>query len=194
MVTQAEKIRRWQEQVRRRRQRMQAGLGNARPLAPARPGHEKRYREMIIGVMAVSSFTASVVATLTLNRLAAPVPGVQSLRTMRVGTVAPSTSADYLRSIGIKPILFSHVRPALRALKDGKIQAMVYDAPILRYFMRGRLAADIRILPKLVQRQYYAFALPDGSPLRRAISDALLEEINSAPWHRLKERYLGPQP
>ena len=149
---------------------------------------------MIIGVMAVSSFTASVAATLTLNRLAAPLPSMRRLRTMRVGTVAPSTSADYLRTMGIKPVLFAHVRSALVALQDRKIQALVYDAPILRYFIRGRLAANIRILPELVQRQYYAIALPDGSPLRRAISDALLEEINSAHWRRLKDRYLGPRP
>ena len=149
---------------------------------------------MIIGVMAVSSFTASVAATLTVGRLASPRITVRTLRTMRVGTVTPSTSADYLTKLGIKPVLFHHVRAALLALKNRKIQALVYDAPILRYFLRGRIAGDIRILPELVQRQYYAVALPDGSPLRRAISDALLEEINSAQWHRLKARYLGPAP
>ncbi len=50
MVTQAEKAQRRKEQVQRRQQRLQAGLGNTRPLAPARPGHEERYREMKIGV------------------------------------------------------------------------------------------------------------------------------------------------
>lgn len=149
---------------------------------------------MVIGVMAVSSFTASVTTALTVGRLASPMPSVRTLRSMRVGTVAPSTSADYLSTMGIKPVLYHHVRAALLALKNRKIGALVYDAPILRYFIRGRLAGDIRILPQLMDRQYYAIALPDSSPLRRKISDAVLEEINSARWHRLKARYLGLQP
>ncbi len=149
---------------------------------------------MIIGVIAASSFTASITSSLTVGRLTSPVTNLQSLRNVRVGTVTPSSSEDCLRQMGIKPRLFAHVKSALEALRDHKIDALLYDAPILRYLIRGQFASDIRILPELVQRQYYAIALPSGSPLRVAISDALLEEINSPHWRRTRIRYLGARP
>jgi len=149
---------------------------------------------MIIGVIAASSFTASITSSLTVGRLTSPVTNLRSLRSMRVGTVTPSSSADCLRQMGIKPRLFKHVELALQALRDHKVDALVYDAPILRYLIRGHFSSDIRILPELVQRQYYAIALPSGSPLRVAITDALLEEINSPHWRRVRSRYLGARP
>lgn len=50
MVTQAEKTRRRKEHVIRRQARVRAGMGNAKPLPEANPGHKDRYREMKIGV------------------------------------------------------------------------------------------------------------------------------------------------
>ncbi len=50
MVTQAEKDKRRRDQTTRRQQWSRQGVGNIKPLAPARPGHEERFREMKIGV------------------------------------------------------------------------------------------------------------------------------------------------
>lgn len=49
-ITQEEKDKRRQAQAVRRQQRSAAGLGNAKPLAPARPGSDERFKEMKIGV------------------------------------------------------------------------------------------------------------------------------------------------
>jgi hypothetical protein len=49
-VTQEEKAKRRKAHAVRRQQRSAAGLGNAKELAPARPGSDERYKEMKIGV------------------------------------------------------------------------------------------------------------------------------------------------
>lgn len=49
-VTQAEKDKRRKAHAVRRQQRSAAGVGNARELAPARPGSDERYKEMKIGI------------------------------------------------------------------------------------------------------------------------------------------------
>jgi len=49
-VTQAEKDKRRQQQVTRRQQRGQAGVGNIKPLPPPRPGTDERFKEMKIAV------------------------------------------------------------------------------------------------------------------------------------------------
>jgi len=48
-VTQAEKDKRRQAHAVRRQQRSAAGVGNARPLAPARPGTDQRFKEVKVG-------------------------------------------------------------------------------------------------------------------------------------------------
>jgi hypothetical protein len=49
-VTQQEKDKRRQKHVARRQQRGKAGLGNAKPLPPAKPGSDDRFKEMKIGI------------------------------------------------------------------------------------------------------------------------------------------------
>jgi len=49
-VTQAEKDKRRAAHVARRQQRGKAGLGNARPLPPPRPGADEKFKEMKVGV------------------------------------------------------------------------------------------------------------------------------------------------
>jgi len=49
-VTQAEKEKRRKNQSIRRQQRSAAGVGNAKPLPPARPGSDERFKEMKIGL------------------------------------------------------------------------------------------------------------------------------------------------
>jgi len=49
-VTQEEKDKRRQAHAVRRRQRGRAGMGNAKPLPPARPGSDDRFKEMKIGL------------------------------------------------------------------------------------------------------------------------------------------------
>jgi polar amino acid transport system substrate-binding protein len=46
-------------------------------------------------------------------------------------------------------------------------------------------------LPLLLERQDYAFALPNASALREPINASLLEAINSADWQARVSEYLG---
>jgi polar amino acid transport system substrate-binding protein len=67
----------------------------------------------------------------------------------------------------------------------------VYDAPILRYDVRQRFGGVLRVVPAVFERQYYAIALPAGSPLRERINRILLARIATPEWQALLQRYLG---
>ena len=86
----------------------------------------------------------------------------------------------------------SGVQAALAALKSGKLDAAVYDEPLLNYAIRRHFAGQERVLPLLLQRQFYAVAIPLGSPFRTKINMALLEFTQSQRWAGLVRRYLGP--
>ncbi len=87
--------------------------------------------------------------------------------------------------------VFPTVADALRALQNEQIDAVVYDAPMLRYGVRQEFSTDLRVLPGDFERQYYGVALPAGSALREPVNRALLNHIETPAWQRLLQGYLG---
>ena len=73
----------------------------------------------------------------------------------------------------------------------GKIQALVYDAPILRYYIHQNYIGSLEVLPFRLQRQEYGIALQPKSPLREQINVVLLQKIRENAWQDRLSQYLG---
>ncbi|MCB1054565.1 MAG: transporter substrate-binding domain-containing protein [Acidobacteria bacterium] len=146
---------------------------------------------MFASVIVISSFTAAIASSLTVDRLGSRIEGPDDLPRIRVATVAGTTSADHLDSQHIVYRSTADLDEALTRLSAGEVDAVVYDAPILLY--RSRLLEDsgITVLPGTFVRQDYGFALPQGSPLRELINRSLLEQIRGPEWRDVLYRYLG---
>lgn len=79
----------------------------------------------------------------------------------------------------------------MKALVEGEVDAVVYDAPILQYLTKESYSGQISVLPHTFLRQDYAIVMPQGSPLREPLNLALEYEIHSSAWQDLLYRYLG---
>ena len=103
-----------------------------------------------------------------------------------------STSEAYLRTHRLQYHAYDTVLDGLRALTTGKLDAMVYDAPLLRYLAAKELPGRITVLPNTFERQYYGIALPE-EPL--AGEDQLRPpgEDSPAAWRDLLYQYLGQE-
>ncbi len=146
---------------------------------------------MFSAILIISSFTASVTSTLTLARLESDVRGPQDLHRVRVGTVADSTSADYLMREGIAFRKRDTPAACLEDLRAGKIDAVVYDAAMLRYLCLTSFPGELDVLPATFEKQDYAIALPEGSPLREPLNRVLLERLIDSGWQETLRRYFG---
>ncbi len=150
---------------------------------------------MFLSLVLVSTFTATMASVLTTARLnqGSIVHGLDDLRKIHVGTFAHSSTAQYLAANHID---FQTLPRAelFEALKDGKIQAIVYDEPFLRYVARTEFANEFSVFPLNLDPQLYAFALREGSPLREAINRVLLRKIHEPAWDDLLYHYLGTSP
>lgn len=146
---------------------------------------------MFGGLFIVASFTAAVTSALTVTKLSGHVSGPTDLSRVRVATVEDSTSVDYLRARHIMFQRLPNVAAALDRLQAGQCDAVVYDAPILRYTTLQNYAEDVYVLPVSFERQNYAFALPSGSPLRERINQILLRRVMSSSWEGVLSSYLG---
>lgn len=146
---------------------------------------------MFTSVIVISFFTAAIATALTVQTLAAGIDGPADLPRVDVGAVANTTSSHWLRARDITPETFDDPRAALRALAEGEIDAVVHDEPILRWLLRKSDDDRITVLPRVIERQDYAFVLPPDDPRRESINHALLEEIEGDRFERSLEQFLG---
>ncbi len=146
---------------------------------------------MFASIIIISSFTATITTTLTVSRLESSIKGPKDLANKKVGTVARSTSARYLKEAGIGVKYYPTVLAALQGVAKGEVDAAVYDAPIMRYLAKKQLRGKVRVLSATFERQDYGFALPNDSKLREEINRILLKKIGQPPYKSLVKRYLG---
>jgi polar amino acid transport system substrate-binding protein len=146
---------------------------------------------MFAGIIMISSFTAAMTSALTLTQLESKVSGPKDLPQVSVGCVPGSTSAAYLSESGIHFREYETPEDGLRAISQGDLDAVVYDAPILRYLTTKEFSGSVQVLENTFTRQDYAFALPSNSPHRETLNLAMLEVIGTDAWQDLLRTYLG---
>ncbi len=146
---------------------------------------------MFTGLIIVSSFIAAVTTALTVSQLTSGIKGPQDLARAWVATVPGSTSEAYLRQHYIALKHYPTPLAGLRGVVAGEVDAMVYDAPLLRYLATTEIPGEIEVLPTVFERQAYGITLPTGSHLREPINRVLLDKIHQPEWHDTLNRYLG---
>jgi ABC-type amino acid transport substrate-binding protein len=145
---------------------------------------------MFFSLILLTAFTAFVTAKLAVAEFGA-VQSVASLQHVIVGTVEGSASAELLRRRSVSRRLYPSVPKALEALRQGDVRAVVYGADILDYYAARDTTKSIEVLPDEFDQQYLAFPLPDGSPLRAPVNEALRRFMAQPAWRDLQDRYLG---
>ena len=145
----------------------------------------------VTSIVAIAVFTAAVTSALTVRHLQGTVHSVQDLRTVRVGMVKGTSTHDALSELQISAHEYDTPRDGLIALRSHKIDAFVYDKPLLSWVVQQQFPATIEMLDTMFQPQHYAFAIPNDSPLRGALNIAILDAIQSVWWKQTITRYLG---
>lgn len=146
---------------------------------------------MFTAIIIISSFTASIASSLTAGKLTARINGPEDLANARVASLPDSTSAAYLQGNSVGFNAFDGLPAALDALAAGNVDAVVYDAPLLHYYIQQRDDDGLMVLPGMFERQDYAFALPEDSPLQEAVNRQLLVLTSEPAWENMLSRYLG---
>ena len=148
---------------------------------------------MVTSVIVFVSLTAALTSQLTLRHLRGPVNGKADLRYVRVGAIAGTETTEYLGHERIAYQVFADGEAALSALQKDRIDALVYDRPLLLWLVNERFSGSLRVLNGTFDPQAYAIALPQGSELRIRINLALLDAIRSDWWRETLFEYLGPR-
>ena len=167
----------------------QRGIGHQGPRTM--PGRFIAMLWMVGSIIAIAVFTAGITSALTVRQLQGNVHGVTDLSKVRVGAVTGSSTEDTLDRLRISFESYPNAKAGLQAIRDGKLDAFVYDRPLLAWTINQDFRSSVQLLDVVFDQQHYAFALPFGSPLRKPVSVAVLNEIRSSWWGDTLYRYLG---
>jgi ABC-type amino acid transport substrate-binding protein len=146
---------------------------------------------MLLSIVLVSLLTASFTTTLTVNQLQGDINGPGDLPGREVATIKGSTSEKWLTDKAAKVQTFDTVDDCVAALKSGKVKAVVYDAPMLQYAANKSGDDKLQLVGPVFDRQNYAFALQDGSPLRERVNRALLSLTEKGVGTELRKKWFG---
>ncbi len=147
---------------------------------------------MFASIIIISGFTAAIATSLTVGQLEHSIHGIDDFHGKRVLTVKESTSAAFLDEKLVRYRNTPSVELALQRLAAGEADAVVYDLPILRYWVNRDYADTLRVLPNRFRRQDYGIALPPDSPLRETLNRDILNLIEGPEWQHMVQGYLGP--
>jgi ABC-type amino acid transport substrate-binding protein len=166
----------------------QAGAAQGGP--SSLPGRLLAVVWMIASIIALAVFTAGITSAITTHQLHGLVRNVSDLHALRVGAVGGSSSVDFLESHHVDHQVFVDPPAGLKALQGGKIDAFIYDRPLLTWIVQQHFSG-LQILGVTFGQQNYAIALPPNSDLRVPLDTALLESADSEWWKQTLYRYLG---
>jgi ABC-type amino acid transport substrate-binding protein len=145
---------------------------------------------MFVSVITISSFTASIASSVTLNQMRTAVNGIEDLDRVRSLVVSGSTGEQTLSSRGIRASSIASPEAGLAALKNGQADALVYDEAVLRYLLRND-EANIDVLIVSGSEQKYALGLRSGFEMRENLNRSLLKVTGNNDWQTTLQQFIG---
>jgi polar amino acid transport system substrate-binding protein len=143
------------------------------------------------GIVFVSFYSANLSATLTVAKLDAKISGPADLYDKSVAVVAGTTAAQYLRSLGIEATETPTIEDAYSLLRENGYNAVVGDAPVLRYYVAHRGEGVAVMAGPIFQEEDQGFVLALDSPLRKPVNQTLIGMREDGSYNLIKEKWFG---
>lgn len=114
----------------------------------------------------------------------------------KVGTRTGSTSEAYLKEhhADAQIVSFPGIVEAYMDLQAGRLDAVLYDVPNVRYYASQEMATDLKTVGDVLQGEQYGIAFPKGSDLVGPVNEALATLRENGTYDRLHAKWFGEAP
>lgn len=146
---------------------------------------------VVSSLFLVSVFVARITATMTVEAIQSSVTSVNDLYGRRVGTTDGSTAAAFLGARDLNYRGFASLDPLIAAFEAGELDAVVFDAPILAYYVNTQGSGIGEVVGQVFLRENYGIALPTGSPLAELINQSLLGLREDGTYDTIYRKWFG---
>ncbi|MGK5092235.1 transporter substrate-binding domain-containing protein [Deltaproteobacteria bacterium TL4] len=142
------------------------------------------------GIIFFGIAIAGMTSLFTVYQMNSRIEGISSLPGRKVGVIKGTLGAKSAEKRKTIVSTFESMDTAMEALKENKIEAILHDMPLIRYYIKD--AGDQFVL---IDRGFavtgYGITFPSGSPLRESVNIALLTLMNSGQYETLKQKWFG---
>ncbi|MBR4156897.1 MAG: transporter substrate-binding domain-containing protein [Bacteroidales bacterium] len=146
---------------------------------------------MLVAILIISGFTATISSELTTKRLQNNVTNIHDLHKMKVGCLEGRNTAIYLDYKHIKHKQYDSFDAAFEALEKGEINALVDDGATLSYYFKKKekdMSKNVTLIELPNNKEYYCFMSSQPYLVNR-INPYLLGFLESEQWNRLLRKY-----
>lgn len=149
---------------------------------------------LVCGIAVLAYVTSSVTSVMTTLAITNQINSVEDLTGHTVGVFSGSVSEGYARGMGIRHRDYPNIEEAVAALRDGRISAIIGDAPVLEYYATTHTDQPVSVVGAIFEPDKYGFALPHNSDLTRALTVELIGAHENGDIHAIRTRYFGDSP
>ncbi len=141
---------------------------------------------ILTGITAFCNFTAVLSSAYTTENMAA----IQSVDDLKGKTILTQDgpSLTLLQSLGADVKVVPSVDQAVDWLMLERGDAVVYDSPVILEYAK-KYPDKVEVVGSLFDKQYYGFALQEGSPLRQDVNKALLKLRETGEFDKIHSKW-----
>jgi ABC-type amino acid transport substrate-binding protein len=145
---------------------------------------------MFIGIIWFAGLTATLSSALTVDRIShGEITDLSDLYGKKVAVIEGTTSEDFLRYHDVKIVLTNSLDDLLANLKDGRSDAIVYDAPPLMY--AAKLDPTINIVERMFAPERYGIVFPNtgGEELKELFDIEIMESQHNGEYQKIYSKW-----
>ena len=144
-----------------------------------------------VSIIFVAYYTATLTANLTVQKFDAQIASPSDLFGKKVCTVAGTTSAGFLRTLGVGATGATSINDCYDGIEHHKFDAVVFDSPVLRYYAAHDGAGIAKIAGPIFATEDYGIAFRNGSELRKQVDETLLSMREDGTYDMIRDKWFG---
>lgn len=149
---------------------------------------------LVCGIAVLAYVTSTVTSVMTTLSLTSQINGLADLRGKTVGVFSGSVAEEYARESAIPSRSFKDVDEAVSALLEGRVVAVVGDAPVLEYYAHSHPDTPVAMVGAIFEPDKYGFAFRRRSQFAKPLSVDVIGAHESGLIENLKVKYFGDNP
>ena len=85
----------------------------------------------------------------------------------------------------------AHRMRRYRAVESGRINAVVYDSPILQYYVAHEGSGSLRLVGSIFRKESYGILFSPNDPRRKLINEVLLRLRETGEYDMIYQKWFG---
>lgn len=144
---------------------------------------------MFTGIVFVALYTAQLAATLTVQQIQGGINGPDDLAGRKVATTRGSTAANIVRELRAQVVEVARIDEAYQALQDREVDAVVFDSPVLLYYVANEGKGRVHMVGTPFRKEDYGIIFRPNNPLRRQVNATLLQMREDGTYQQIYDKW-----